>query len=94
MITEFYIFGYETVQYKGGFKPIVNISFKTDDGFKFIKHVLLDHKEVEAFFRSIDVEVYEFAQIPGKEGQCYIEKDYDRYFVRGWIYKESEKENG
>lgn len=59
MITEFYIFGYETVQYQDGFKPIVNISFKTDEGFKFIKHVLLDHKEVEAFFRSIDVEADE-----------------------------------
>lgn len=93
MITEFYIFGYETVQYQAGFKPIVNISFKTDDGFKFIKHVLIDHKEIEAFFRSIDVEVYEFAQIPGKEGQCFIEKDCDRYFVKRWIYKESEKEN-
>ena len=92
MITEFYIFGYETVQYQNGFKQIVNISFKTDDGFKFIKHVLLDHKEVEAFFRSIDVEVYEFAQIPGKEGQCFIEKDCDHYFVRGWINKERLKE--
>lgn len=90
MITEFYIFGYETVQYQGGFKPIVNISFKTDDGFKFIKHVLLDHKEVEAFFRSIDVEIYEFAQIPGKEGQCFIEKDCDHYFVRGWVNKKGE----
>lgn len=90
MITEFYIFGYETVQYQDGFKPIVNISFKTYDGFKFIKHVLLDHKEVEAFFRSIDVEIYEFAQIPGKEGRCFIEKDCDRYFVRGWINKEGE----
>lgn len=92
MITEFYIFGYETVQYQGGFKLIVNISFKTDEGFKFIKHVLLDHKEVEAFFRSIDIEVYEFAQIPGKEGQCFIEKYCDHYFVRKWIYKERLKE--
>lgn len=90
MITEFYIFGYETVQYQNGFKPIVNISFKTDDGFKFIKHVLLDHKEAEAFFRSIDVEVYEFAQIPGKEGKCFIEKDGDCYFVRGWINEKGE----
>lgn len=92
MITEFYIFGYETVQYQNGFKAIVNISFKTDDGFKFIKHVLLDHKEVEAFFRSIDVEAYEFAQIPAKEGQCIVEKDHDHYFVRGWINKEGLKE--
>ena len=59
MITEFYIFGYETVQYNCG-------------------------------FRSIDVEVYEFAKIPGKEGQCFIEKDCDRYFVRGWINKKGE----
>jgi hypothetical protein len=91
MVTEFYIFGYETVQYQDGFKAIVNISFKTDEGFKFIKHVLLDHKEVEAFFRSIDAEVYEFAQIPGKEGQCFIEKDCDRYFIRGWIDEKGER---
>lgn len=90
MITEFYIFGYEIVQYNSGFKPIVNISFKTDNGFKFIKHVLLDYKEVEAFFRSIDVEVYEFAKIPGKEGRCFIEKDCERYFVRGWVNKKGE----
>lgn len=87
---EFYIYGYETIQSVDGFKCVVKLDVRTDDGFKFINHVLIELDEIKSFFESIEVTPFEFSLIPGKEGRCFIEKDYERYFVRGWINKEGE----
>lgn len=87
MITEFYIFGYETVQTCDGFKCVAKLSIRTDEGFKFINHVLIELDETKSFFESIDVTPFEFSLIPGKEGKCVVEKEYDSYFIKEWLGK-------
>ena len=89
MITSFYVYGYETVQTCDEFKCVAKISIHTNDGFKFINHVLVELDEIKAFFESIDVTPFEFSQMPGKEGKCVIEKEYDSYFVKEWLKKGS-----
>lgn len=84
---EFYIYGYETIQSVDGFKCVVKLDVRTDDGFKFINHVLIELDEIKSFFESIDVTPFEFSLIPGKEGKCVIEKEYDRYFIKEWLKK-------
>ena len=83
----FYIYGYETIQSVDGFKCVVKLDVRTDDGFKFINHVLIELDEIKSFFESIDVAPFEFSLIPGKEGKCVIEKEYDRYFIKEWLKK-------
>ena len=92
MITEFYVYGYETIQSVDGFKCVVKLDVRTDDGLKFINHVLIELDEIKSFFESIDVTPFEFSLISGKEGRCFIETDCDRYFIREWINKERLKE--
>lgn len=87
MIVEFYVFGYETVQTCDGFKCVAKLSIRTDEGFKFIDHALIELDEIKAFFESIDVTPFEFNQMPGKEGKCVVEKEYDSYFIKEWLEK-------
>ncbi len=84
---EFYVYGYETIQSVDGFKCVVKLDVRTDDGFKFINHVLIELDEIKFFFDAIDVTPFEFSLIPGKEGKCVIEKEYGSYFIKEWLKK-------